>query len=292
MTVRTPSSGGDGRPAAAVLREILSSAARRLRARVTTWSGRDAPVRVGIPEERTVGALLEEAEDASLWARFSDRSGGPPVFIVIEGGLLSALIGRLFGAGEGEAPRVIGSEPTEVERAVGARVCRELVEALRSCWMAGEPPDLVPAEVAPSARVAEDQPVAERYLSTELVVGGSEDTLGALRVLLPMAALRAAAPERPAPAPPPPPAPKALRYDRVLPIEVEVVVGLAQVSLPIKRLRSLRVGDEIALPPIGDVTARVGGTAALLGEAGIRDGARSLRVTRRISSSNGTADDR
>jgi hypothetical protein len=140
--------------------------------------------------------------------------------------------------------------------------------------------------------VLDDQPISERYFCTELVLGGNEDELGALRVILPLAALAGAAPERPQPPPPAPPAPKELRYDRVLPIEVELVVGLAQISLPLTRLRSLRVGEEIPLPAIGDVTAWVGGTAALRGEAGVRDGIRSLRVTRRISSSNDGADDR
>jgi flagellar motor switch protein FliM len=284
---------GEGRPAGSVLREILSGAARRLRARISTWSGRDAAVRVALPVETSLASVMLNAPESSLWARFQGREG-PPALLVIEGNLLAALIGRLFGSAGVEAPRPPGSEPTEVERAVGARLCRELVDALCACWTGGPAPTLVIGEVAPSARVADDVDPDEPYLVTELLVGDPEEPLGTLRVAMPASLVRGASTVKPrsAPAPAPAPAARAPRYDRVLPIEIEVTVELARFQMSLGKLRTLAVGDELPLPALGEAIARVGTQAALVGEAGSRDGARSLRVTRRLSDSNLSGADR
>jgi flagellar motor switch protein FliM len=239
-----------------------------------------------------VGDILAAAPDSSLWARFSDVAGGGPTLIIVEGQLLAALIGRLFGAEDGEAPRPIGGEPTEVERAVGARLCRELIDAIRGCWIGSAPPQLLQGEVAPSARVVEDLDPGDVYLVTELILGAPEEPLGALKVALPMTFMRGVAPSRPQKPPPAPPAPKMLRYDRVFPIEVDLVVELTRVTVPLGRLRTLAVGDELSLSSLGDAFGRVGDRKALAGEAGVRDGVRSFRVIRRLSSSNLEADDR
>ncbi len=276
-----------GSAVAPVFTEVLGGAARRLRAKLATRSGRDAPVRVGEPTARTLADLVTDGPPGGgLWCVFPVPAGGPPAVVVVETSLLSGLIGRLFGAPEGDVSPGRGGGPTEVERAVGARLCRELVEAIVACWTGGTPPRFTVGEVAPSPRVCAGLDLSSRYVSVAMTIGTHDHPLGALCVALP-AAIVPGAPAPPPPAPAPLPAPVRLaRYDRVLPVEVDLVVELGRLTVPLRTLRSLNVGDELSLAALAGAIGRVGDRPAFIGEAGTQGGVRSLRVTRRVDSAS------
>ncbi len=272
---------------APVFTEVLGSAARRLRAKLASRSGRDSPVRVGEPDACSLADLIATSPAGrGLWCVFPVPAGGPPALVLVEAELLSGLIGQLFGAPAGDTSPGRGGGLTEVEKAVGARMCRELVDALLDCWAGSPPPRLTVGEVAPSPRVCAGVDPESRYVSVPMEIGPYGKPLGALFVALPAAIVPGVAPV-PAPAPPPVlrvAAPRLPQYDRVLPVQVDLVVELARLNVPLRALRSLRVGDELALPTTTEAMGRVGDRSALFGDAGTQGGLRSLRVTRRANS--------
>lgn len=281
----SPSPSGAVAP---VFTEVLGSAARRLRAKLASRSGRDAPVHVGEPDACSLGDLMATTPAGrGLWCVFPVTAGGPPALVLVESELLSGLIGQLFGAPAGDTSPGRGGGLTEVERAVGARMCRELIDALLDCWAGSPAPRLSVGEVAPSPRVCAGLDPESRYVSVPMEIGPPGKPLGALFVALPAAIVPGVAPV-PAPAPPPAlrvaPAARLPQYDRVLPVQVDLVVELARLTLPLRALRSLAVGDELLLPTTTEAMGRVGDRPTFFGDAGTQAGLRSLRVTRRANS--------
>jgi flagellar motor switch protein FliM len=69
---------------------------------------------------------------------------------------------------------------------------------------------------------------------------------------------------------------------RVLPLPVTVIAELRRVQIPLSKLQELRPGYLLDLGPTRDVVVRVGERAALVGEAGVQNAARSVRVKGRV----------
>ncbi|MDP2310775.1 MAG: FliM/FliN family flagellar motor switch protein [Pseudomonadota bacterium] len=281
---------------APVFTEVLGSAARRLRAKLASRSGRDSPVVVGAPDACSLADLVATVPAGrGLWCAFPVPAGGPPALVLVEAELLSGLIGQLFGAPAGDTAPGRGGGLTEVEQAVGARMCRELIDSLLACWAGSPAPRLTVGEVAPSPRVCAGLDPMSAYVAVPMEIGPLGVPLGTLFVALPAAIVPGVAP---LPAPPPPElrvvsARRPPQYDRVLPVEVDFVAELARMTVSLRTLRSLAVGDELPLPTSTEVMGRVGGLPAFFGEAGTQGGVRSLRVTRRANSaSSQKVDDR
>jgi flagellar motor switch protein FliM len=68
----------------------------------------------------------------------------------------------------------------------------------------------------------------------------------------------------------------------VLPLPVTVVAELRRIQVPLAQLREIKPGQLLDLGPARDVVLRVGDRATLVGEAGIQNAARSVRVKSRI----------
>lgn len=282
---------GDGPPRELVLLdEILRSAARRFRTRVATWRGRDVAITQTPFAAGELDGLLEQGEASPcLWAAFNVENA-PPLLLLVEMRLLRVLMGQLYGAADDEL--VAGGEgPTEVERAVGTRICRELMDALLHAWAGGEPPAVTVSRVAiaPSSRVCRSIDVETAYNIGGIEVAGAGMVhIGVPAVIAP--ARRSASAERAERAAAAPP--REPRYDRLMPVEVELVAELARLQLPLGKVLGLSVGDELPLGLHPEAVLRVGERAALVGEPGERAGIRSVRVTGRCSSSTPAVPDR
>jgi flagellar motor switch protein FliM len=284
---------GTGRPVAPVLVEVLGVAARRLRARLSARTGRDIPVRVNPSQMVTLADIMEAGPAGEgLWCLFRTVSADPdaaPALLLVDAALLPALVCSMFGAPEDDTVDRPGRGASEIERVIGSRICRELMESIVAGWAGGPTPKLVPGETASSSRVCDDLDPSTRYVVTQVDVGNPSALLGTLQVALPAVivpgALASVRAPRPAPPPPPvAPVPETNRgFDRLLPIELDLIVELGRMTVPVRLLRGLAVGDEIPLRLTGETTARVNDRAALIGEAGTQGGLRSLRVTSRAN---------
>lgn len=269
----------DARLATPLLHEVFGGATRRLRARLASRTGLDSPVRVASVTLSTLEALCIDAaySDVALWCSFP--IGSTAAYTLVEGRLLTWLMGRLFGEGEVSAPSPRPGGLTEVECVIGARMCRELIDAVAECWAGPDPLVIRAGPVARSRRLCAEIDPTTPYAITVLDFGAEA---GRLFVALPANVLETLAPRRPtAPAAP---VRKAPRFDRVMPVQVELVVELARLSLPLARLQGLRVGEELPLGALSEAIGTVGDRKAFYGEPGTSGGLRSFRIVRRADS--------
>ena len=288
MNEQPPDESEEARLAAPLLEEVFGGATRRFRAQLASRTGLDSPVHVAAVSHATLERLCTQDTyaDAALWCSFHITGAHAPAYTLVEGRLLARLMGRLFGEGDVEATESRARGVTEVERVIGARMCRELIEAVCACWAGSEPLVMRPGAVARSRRICADVDSRTPYAITTLELGGSVPH-GCIFVALPATAWEAVAPPPPvAPAPAPRKGERTPRFERLMPVQVEMVVELARLELPLRRLQGLRVGDEIPLGAVGEACGRVGDRKAFFGEPGTSGGVRSFRIARRVDSSS------
>ena len=289
MSEQPPDDSEEARLAAPLLEEVFGGATRRFRAQLASRTGLDSPVKVAAVSHATLETLCahDAYADAALWCSFHIAGAHAPAYTLVEGRLLARLMGRLFGEGDVEATASRARGITEVERVIGARMCRELIEAVCACWAGSEPLVMRPGAVARSGRICADVDSSTQYAITTLELGGAVPH-GSIFVALPATAWDTVAP-RVVVAPPPAPrsGQRTPRFERLMPVQVEMVVELARLELPLRRLQALRVGDEIPLGAVGEACGRVGDRKAFFGEPGTSGGVRSFKVMRRADSSSG-----
>jgi flagellar motor switch protein FliM len=300
-----PTFDREARAVAPIIEEMFLNVGRRLRARLATSTGLDAPITVKAVRPTSLTNLLEGESwsDAALWATYATDAGAEPVVVAVDAALLSRMTGPLLGQGSVDDPASVVAHPvTPVELRLGARLTRDIIDAMAASWTVGAAPELRLIEVAPSKRVCGDLDAALSFAvcTVEIALGGAP--LGSAHVALPNALVRrllpralggagsTGAPERPSVTRT---APRPAQFDRVMPVEVEVAVELARVNIPLKRLEALRVGDEVLVGRAGEAVARIGDLAVFAGEPGASGTVRSVRVTTKmISDFNTEAVDR
>lgn len=268
-----------------LLEEVFGGATRRFRAQMASRTGSESQVQVGpIVLSTLEGLCVEEAyADAGLWCSFQIVGVPTPAYIVIEGSLLARLMGRLFGEGDVETLHARPRGITEVECMIGGRLCRDLMDAVAASWAGAEALVVRPGAVAPSQRVCAEVDPATPYAITTLEMGGNLGP-GNIFVALPAAVWEVFGPRRRSV--PSTPARREPAFDRVMPVQIELVVEIARLDLSLRRLQALTVGDELPLGALGEACGRVGDKRAFYGEPGASGGVRSFRVMRRADSSS------
>lgn len=258
------------------LRACFEGVGRRLRARVLNRAGVDLPVRVGVITTGTLAEVAARGPEGALWTLWGTADGRPPVLLAAEPALIRALLGHFFGDSAAPvAPRPGSRQLTAVEQRVARRLVAEVLGALAERWPVGAPPAEGDHLTRPSLPAA--LPTDTRLAWTRLECGAEDEPIGSLVVAIPLARLQAAA------APAASVTAREPRFERVLPVSVELVVELARITLTVARLRELAVGTELPLGPVREAIARVGGAAVLEGEPGSDGGQRSFRVLRRTA---------
>jgi flagellar motor switch protein FliM len=291
-----PSFDRETRAVAPIIEEMFLNVARRMRARLATSTGLDAPITVKGVRPTGLANLLEgEAwAEAALWATYAVEGAPEPVVVALDGPLLNRIIGPLLGQGGVDDPGAASTPRpiTPVDLRIGARLAADLVDSLEASWMVGVAPVLRFTDAAPSRRVCSDLDPSLTFAvcSVEIALGGQP--LGSAHVALPNGLVRrllpralggagAAAPDKSSSSRG---APRPAQFDRVMPVEVEVAVELARITIPLKRLEQLRVGDEVVIGRAGEAIARIGDLAVFAGEAGASGAVRSVRVTTKMIS--------
>ncbi len=278
-----------GRVSVPPMAECFELALRRVRAQLATRTGADAPIElVGVRAVELESLVNTEAADAVIWSTWPMAQGGHVGVIAIEGNLIAFLMGRLFGEGDAAPALWTPRAPTTVEKTVSQRLCRELMDALAGAWVLGPPPRFLEGKSGSGPRILAGMDLQQIVLCATLAVSEETGTcrlfvaLPAVVVTPDVSATETANPTSRVP-----------KFDRVMPVELELVVELARLDLPFGTLERLAPGDEIPLGVIGEVEGRVGGKPAFIGRPGITGGQRSFRVERRANSdSSSRAPDR
>jgi len=290
-----PTFDRETRQVAPIVEEMFLGVARRMRVRLATSTELDCPVSVRGVKAASLTQLLEGDtwSAAAAWSTFGTEDGSEPIVVALEGMLLARLIGPLLGQGAADEP----SDDTEshrltpVELAIGTRFARQLISALEQSWTAGAAPSMRFVAAAPTHRVCADLDPNLSFAVCTVEFGLVVAPIGNAFVALPAPLIRrllpraqgggGSTPERPAPVKAPQ---RPAQFDRVMPVEVEVAVELARVSIPLRQLETLRVGDEILIGRPGEVLARIGEQPVFAGEPGASGMVRSVRVTTRMIS--------
>jgi flagellar motor switch protein FliM len=262
---------------------VFGGVARRLRGQLTTRTGVDSPTSVAALTLTTLGALCTGAAyaDAALWCASAITGAENPAYIVFERRLLGRLMGRLFGEGELQTSKPRAGAITEVEQVIGARISRELVEAISGSWSGAKPMLMRPTAVACSRRICADVAPETPYAIVELEISGS-DAQGRIFVAIPAAVVETLAPpEQPRK---PSLARRVPKFDRVLDVRLELTIELARLEVPVRRLHALKVGDELPLGALAETSAFLSDRRVFFGEPGTSGGLRSFRIKRRLDS--------
>ncbi len=275
-----------------ILEDALRGALRRVRTRMLGRSGVDTPIRLASTRILTVGELVDEPEvrDGAAWSGFTLDRANIAGFSVIEGKLLARLVGRLFGdAGPGAAASWEPRSTTEVELKVATRLCDEIYSAIEANWPTKPAPRLVSNRAMPTRHGVAEMSMGTSIVGIVLECGTADDPLGTLTVALPVMLLRGLGVVAEQSGSQRFVAQRKANYDRVLSVELEMVIELARVKLRFGSLAGLKVGDEIPLPPMRECTASVNGRLAFFGEAGAAGGVRSFRVQKRCGGDSSPA---
>lgn len=274
-----------------VLEGCFRAAVRAMRARLVTRTGRDLSVAMVESRLVTVTEVLESeiASANAVWCAFhlgrADLSG----FVVMEGRLLSRLVGRLFGDGDVPAMAEVERALSEVELSVAARMCRELFSSVERFWPGPHPPRFFPGEVTVARQGAAELPPSAAMVAVEVRFGTDDAPLGLLQLVLPGTLAKGLAGKK-APAASRPEASRVLNFDRLMPVSVELVVELARVELTLQSLENLKVGADLNLNSVHEVCARVNDRASFFGEAGSVGGQRSFKIGRRAVADSTSGD--
>ncbi len=260
------------------------SAARAMRARLVTRTGKD--LSVAVTEVRGASALeLMDGEIASgnaVWCPFNFGRADLSGFAVMECRLLSRIVGRLFGDGEAilgalEVERVL----SEVELSIGARLCRELFDSLERYWPPPHPPRFFSGDLSLGRHGIGDLPATTPMVVAEIRFGPELNPLGVMLCALPAALAKGLTGKKPL-AGGRPDASRVLNFDRLMPVEVDLVVELARLELSLHVLENLEVGTDLLLGQVNELCARVNNGASFFGEAGTTGGVRSFKIARRV----------
>ncbi len=270
------------------------AAARAMRARLVTRTGKDLAVVVSDVRVATALELMDGdiATSTAVWCPFhfgrSDLSG----FAVMECRLLSRIVGRLFGDGEAilgatEVERTL----SEVELSIGGRLCRELFDSLERNWPPPHPPRFFSGELSMGRQGVADLPATAPMVVAEIRFGPEENPLGILQCAIPGALAKGLSGKKTL-SDSRPDASRVLNFDRLMPVEVDLVVELARIELSLQVLENLQVGTDLLLGQVHELSARVNSSVSFYGEAGTAGGVRSFKIARRVGTAStlGTKD--
>lgn len=264
---------------------FFQSIAARLRARMVNRSATDIPIRTSGVEVRSLGEVFQDPEyseggvHGTLWVGTARMPGA----ILLQHSLLSRLISVLLGQSldDVDAPTQFRSL-SPVERRIATRLCGELVTEAVASWPERPAPRVQFGGLAASVNGMDPSITTVPVYSATFDFGPVDAPLGLLTLALPLHALGslAAVIQEDEEEEPPPRRRRGLEV--VMPVEVELVVELTQLSLTVATLRSMAAGDVVELGVMREALVKVNGLPMFEGEAGIANGVRCVKINRRV----------
>lgn len=268
------------------LEDLFRSVARRVRTRLVNRAGSDVPVRLGVAQVTTVGHILDDSETRAggIFAVFRFEPLGLPGLVVVQGRLLSRIVGVMLGESiNDEPPPYRSRQVTEVELRIAQRACEDVMNGLMESWPSQKPIRIAVDSIGTNPRAAAGLAHTTPVVAASLDFGRPDDPFGLMIVAIPAQTTRDLRV----------PKVKALArtsrsgqldMDRVNNVGVELVAELAQVQVPISTLDALETGSMIDLGPTRNVEVKINGHTTLIAEPGESRGCHSFRVISRVES--------
>lgn len=222
-----------------------------------------------------------EHTESSVYCLLRFDKSRLPGLMILERELLVRVIGAMLGDDKPDetepSPDAAGKALSPVQVRIAARVVRDMLQDLRLSWQAGAAPSIEAEGVPGHSRVVSADNADEDLVLATFDVSTAEGNFGKILVAVPAALLRGSAPGRPGPER------KRAAPDigRVMPVELDLVAEMARLTMRVRDLKQLQVGDLIPLGRLDTATLRVNGKAVWLGEPGHSNGQRCIRVKKR-----------
>lgn len=258
--------------------ELFRNASARVRTRLVNRVGADLPVGPISIEWSPLGPVLDRLVGAAL-VRFHISPSGLVGLFAVDTDILTMLVGQILG----QPPDRFwsgkeGRSPSRFDMVVARRIADDVVGGIV---------ELMPPEVGQSVEVDPGNARQGIGLPRTAFVGAVDYTLsiptlegdpirGKLSVVLPSEITRLALPRRAVVR-----EENRVGFDRIMPLPVVAVAELRRITLPFSALREIRPGHVIDLGPAKDVVISVGERPAFVGEAGVQNQMRSVRIRSR-----------
>jgi flagellar motor switch protein FliM len=267
------------------IEDLFRAVSRKVRTRLVNRAGTDIPVRLGIAQITTIGQILDDPEtrDGGVFAMLRFEPLGMPGLAVIQGRLLSRLVGVLLGEDpNAEPPPYRARQVTEVEVRIARRICNDVMGGLEDCWPPGKLARIDVKGLGPNPRLAEGLAQSTPVVAASLDFGKPDDPFGLMVVAIPAQATRDLRVDKIEAVSRSKSSDRRTDMASVMPLNLALVAELARVRIPLSQLKDLAVGDHLQLGRRKDALIRINGRPVITGEAGVFGGFNSIRVTRRI----------
>ncbi len=266
------------------LEDLFRSAARDVRTRLVNRAGADVPVRLGVAQVTTVGEILDDtdARDGGVFGLFRFNPMGLPGLVIVQGRLLSRLVGVLLGEDPTAEPPPYRVRPvTRVEMRFCRRIVEDVLDSLSSAWPAPEKPRIEVESLGSNPRLAKGLSEATAVVAASLDFGPPVSPYGLMIVAVPAQAardLRVPNVEQISSKV------RNSRYDseRIMPVRLTAVAELARAQVSLGRLQALQPGSILDLGPRQSVQVRINGKSVMKGEPGAKGGSHSVRIVEKL----------
>ncbi len=266
------------------LEDLFRTAARDVRTRLVNRAGADIPVRLGVAQVTSVGEILDDtdARDGGVFGLFRFNPMGLPGLLIVQGRLLSRLVGVLLGEKpEAEAAPYRVRPVTPVEMRFCGRIVEDVLDCLSKAWPATDKPRLEIESLGSNPRLAKGLSQTTAIVAASLDFGPPVSPYGLMIVAVPAQAARDLR------------VPKVEqisekartdRYDptRLMPVKLTAVAELGRVDVSLATLRGMKPGEILDLGPKRPVKVRISGRTVMTGEPGTKGGSHSVRILGKI----------
>ena len=269
--------------AVALVADVLRQALRPIRIRLVNRIGADVPMELVSCEFIQLGPLLERLyeEEVRLLARVRMSPAGLPILAGMDTPLLFRIMGMLMGESPWGEPAAVDHRPlTSTDVRVATRVLEDVVGGLEDGLPRTANQQLTLEKVSDDPRLDLGLSATAGMFDVKIQIGDAENPLGNVILGLPTSVVPRLFPDLPSERVD---SAKAERQAaRVLPIRVDAVAELARVKTTLSKLQQLTVGDTRPIGRLRQIEVRVRDRVALIGEPGLVDGVRCVRVIRNV----------
>ncbi len=267
------------------IEDLFRAVSRKVRTRLVNRAGTDIPVRLGIAQITTIGQILDDPEtrDGGVFAMLRFEPLGMPGLAVVQGRLLSRMVGVLLGESpDDEPPPYRVRQVTEVEVRIARRVCEDVMAGLEECWPEHKLARIGFDSLGPNPRLAEGLAQNTPVVAASLDFGRPDDPYGLMVVAIPAQATRDLRVDRIEAVSRSTTTERTQDMTRVLPLNLELVAELTRVHVSLGDLKNLEVGEVIQLGRRRDAVVRVNDRPVISGQPGVQGGFHSVRVVKRV----------
>lgn len=282
------------RAALGLVADLFDASTLHLRTAMVKRCGGDVAVRVEPPVVRQLTELLQPPDHVALGATapFTLVPHQVRGLVTLDVPLVQRLVGLFLGESSDTPPdEAPVRRLTRLDMQMSRWICQDIVDAMIAACKMPDKPRAEVGTVHTNPRSVRALPQSPSVIEVEIELGPEEQPFGRAAVVLPAQANGVLWPERRQSQ-----VSRAVRskegVERVKAVPVPVIASIDRRRVPMRELRSYKVGDVIEFGSVRNVTLHAKGRPILVGEAGEQEGHRCVKVVGRIGPQGDTVPNR